>query len=441
MEKNHVCPIHKNSKSVSEFWSFEYHGIRYTLFECKICFIGFYSPFPEINYEQHTNSIDSIRDYVHLNSNIEGLIANLLDNLPVEGYKSMIEIGCGYGFTIDFAKNILNIDAVGYEPSFYGKMGAKELAADIRSTYLTDEDVKQKKVDLIYLSEVLEHIEDPVRFIAMIKNGLNDNGVFILTTPNINRLTKNLNDPTELALLSPGAHTILFSSAGLKKILEQAGFKNIQIKEFGNSLLAVSTFTDRKWMDIANKNALLRQYYYNLLDRVNPSSLTYTGIIYRLFRNLIDHGDYNIAADLFKNYPFPTLPSLHEIEGIDSTTKCIELKPSNCSILSFYIGMLYLNHFSDFNSAAYYFKMSYLLCNLKLKYVPESSVLEFSTIWASKFHEALSFYHGNRFVEAAQQLNQIITFEPSVNSGTVPRPSSDLIEKALALREKIVNQL
>ena len=174
-----TCPIDKESKC-SLFWEFKINEDEYKLYKCDKCDLVFYDPFPDINYESHTDSISSLKDYVHLNVNIEGMIYLLLNNLPAKA-TSMLEVGCGFGFTLDFAKRALNMDVVGYEPSLYGEIGARELNLNIKRTYLTKEDLLDKKYDIIFLSEVLEHIHDPAALIELLKYGLTENGVLILT--------------------------------------------------------------------------------------------------------------------------------------------------------------------------------------------------------------------------------------------------------------------
>src|SRR6266404_3269695 len=269
-----TCPIHKGTCRL--FWEFTLNEKTFRLFKCDTCDLIFYDPFPDIDYEYHTDSIASLKDYVHLNSNIEGLISNLLNNIPDENCKTMLEVGCGFGFTLDFAKRILNMDVVGYEPSLYGEVGAEELNLNIKRKYLTLEEVKERKFDIIFLSEVLEHIQDPLSFISLLKEGLSEKGVLILTTPDYKKLQKDLTRPSELALLSPGAHVILFSENSLNKILKEAGFKYVSIDTTG-SLIAVSSIQKRKWKVYENKNLLIRKYYQDVLKSVKPASLTYIG--------------------------------------------------------------------------------------------------------------------------------------------------------------------
>jgi SAM-dependent methyltransferase len=433
-----ICPIHKETCSL--FWEFTLNGKSYRLFKCDSCDLIFYDPFPEIDYEYHTDSIASLKDYVHLNSNIEGLISNLLNNIPDENCQTMLEVGCGFGFTLDFAKRILNMDVVGYEPSLYGEVGAEELNLNIKRKYLTLDEVKERKFDIIFLSEVLEHIQDPLSFISLLKEGLSEKGVLILTTPDYKKLQKDLARPSELALLSPGAHVILFSENSLNKILKKAGFKYVSIDTVG-SLIAVSSIQKRRWKIHENKNSLVRKYYQNVLDSVKPGSLTYIGILYRLLRNYVDFGNYKEANILLKEYPFPILPSIFEIERIETAEDISQLTVSCGSLLFYYIGIMKLNYYGDFESAASYFLASYLLCRKRLELVPHSAILEFEILWLALYHHALSLFSAGNYIVALERIKQIINFKHADNNKFLPVPGEEVINMANELKNRLIDQI
>jgi SAM-dependent methyltransferase len=406
-----------------------------------VCDLIFYYPFPEIDYGSHTDSIDSVKDYVHLNANIEGLIANLLDSIPDEGYRSMLEVGCGFGFTLDFAKRILNMEVVGYEPSLYGEVGGRELGLDIRRRYLTKEDFQEKKFDIIFLSEVLEHIPDPSSFISLLREGLTEKGVLLLTTPNYKKIRKALTQPTDLALLSPGAHVILFSEKSLTNLLKNAGLHYISIDSTGSSLLAKSSFKKVRWKAYENKNYFIRKYYKEVLNSVSPDSITYIGILYRLLRNYVDFGNYKEANDLLKEYSFPFLPSISEIEKIKTLEDINELTVSCGTLLFYYMGIMELNYHSDFDSAARYFLTSHLLCRKKLEVVPSSAVLEFEIVWLAAYHYALSLFNLGKYPDAKDQIEQIINFRPSGHDQYMPLPPAELINLSAELMKRMEHQV
>jgi 2-polyprenyl-3-methyl-5-hydroxy-6-metoxy-1,4-benzoquinol methylase len=435
-----ICPIHKTGEGCEVFWEFTIGQEVFKLVKCNKCDLVFYEPFPKIDYEYHTDSIASLKDYVHLNSNIDGLINNLLNNTPADNSSTMLEVGCGFGFTLDFAKRILNMDVVGYEPSLYGEIGAKELDLNIKRTYLTDEDVREKKIDIIFLSEVLEHIQDPFTFLSRLKKGLTEKGVLILTTPDYKKLQKDLTRPSELALLSPEAHVILYSEKSLNNILHEVGFKFVSLNS-PDSLVAVCSMEEKKWKSFTNKNELIRKYYLNVLNSVTPATLTYVGILYRLLRNYVDFGDYKDANMLLKEYPFPLLPSFFEIGRVKTAEELNELTVSCGAMLFYYIGIMKLNYYSDFDFAASYFLACYLLCLKKLEFIPNSSVLEFEIYWLARYHYTKSLYFGGNYMQAAKEIKQIINFKRTTKNKFIPQPTEHLIEVATELRNNLMEHI
>ncbi len=436
-----VCPLHKTNENCSLFWEFSVAQKNYQLIKCDKCDIVFYSEFPQINYEHHTDSIASLKDYVHLNSNIDGLIYNLLNNMPQGNYSTMLEVGCGFGFTLDFAKRILNMDVVGYEPSLYGELGAKELGIDIRRTYLTLEDVQTKKFDIIYLSEVLEHVEDPEFILKLLKEGLSEKGILIMTTPNYKQLTKDLNRPSELALLSPGAHVILFGPESLAALLKKVGLSHVTMNAEGNSLIATGAVDLKVLKTFEDKNSLIRKYYEELLSDVKPNSLTYIGVLYRLLRNYVDFGDYEKAHALLSDYPFPILPTVYEIKKIKTADELYNATVSCGSLLSYYIGIMKLNHYRDFKSAAAYFNTSYLLCKKKLELIPSSAVLEFEMLWRAKYHYSLALSNAGKNKAAMAELVLILTFTYAERNRFLPEPDQEVLKMANGLKERLSNFL
>ncbi|WP_018970505.1 class I SAM-dependent methyltransferase [Rubritalea marina] len=84
-----------------------------------------------------------------------------------------------------------------------------------------------EKFDWIFMTEVIEHITDPVAELAKVYNLLSDHGALVITTPNslgwrarIERFRwRESQNPT---------HINLFSEVALKKCLSEAGFSNIK---------------------------------------------------------------------------------------------------------------------------------------------------------------------------------------------------------------------
>lgn len=103
------------------------------------------------------------------------------------GNKTVLDIGCGEGYgsfyLADFAKGVVGIDydnsVINYAKNKYQKNNLKFYMLDIR-----DLNTLNNKFDTICSFQVIEHIQNTKFFLADIKDLLNDNGIFICSTPN-----------------------------------------------------------------------------------------------------------------------------------------------------------------------------------------------------------------------------------------------------------------
>ena len=101
--------------------------------------------------------------------------------------KEVLDIGCGEGYGSDylagFAKRVIGIDydkeIIDYAKDKYQKNNLQFYIMDVKDlNSLTD------KFDLVCSFQFIEHIDDTKTFFENIKNLLNNNGVFICSTPN-----------------------------------------------------------------------------------------------------------------------------------------------------------------------------------------------------------------------------------------------------------------
>ena len=120
-------------------------------------------------------------------------ILQQLNNKTVKNLK-ILDIGCGGGLVseslsklgavvtgIDFAENNIKV----------AKQHSTKLGLKIDYKIGDIEKIKLKKnFDVIIAFEVLEHLNDWKKFLNQIKNNLNKNGIFIISTINRNLLSK-----------------------------------------------------------------------------------------------------------------------------------------------------------------------------------------------------------------------------------------------------------
>jgi SAM-dependent methyltransferase len=107
----------------------------------------------------------------------------ILNNLKKNDIKSVFEIGCGYGGILDYFKE-KNIRVVGSEKDQNIISFAKEKQLDIRNGELEVFDINEK-CDLIILSHILEHIDNPKKFLKEIEKLLKPKGFIYIEVPGI----------------------------------------------------------------------------------------------------------------------------------------------------------------------------------------------------------------------------------------------------------------
>lgn len=223
-----------------------------------------------------------------------------------------LEIGCGLGFAVDFCDKILRWSSSGLEPGSWGSIASSTLAVDVYQEYLGQGSrFDNKKYNLIYASEVIEHIQNPLEFIATLKNSLTLEGYIILTTPNADYIHKRNPTSDNYSLLFPGEHKIIFSELGIRTILEQVDLKDIYIieRQNGKDLLIECSIhyqgepspspTTEEFKN--NQDEYMLKYYntfFNLNKGNKPSEGVRRGMLYRALKIYIDRGQFEEVFQL-----------------------------------------------------------------------------------------------------------------------------------------------
>jgi 2-polyprenyl-3-methyl-5-hydroxy-6-metoxy-1,4-benzoquinol methylase len=116
---------------------------------------------------------------------VEGLHQHLSMSLPAIDYDSpILDLGCGTGAWLGRLASMgyKNIHGIDRDISQFGCAESSSSQADFDRDDLGTGDTKFKLVTAI---EVIEHLENPGRFLAHVRNCLASDGYFLLTTPNI----------------------------------------------------------------------------------------------------------------------------------------------------------------------------------------------------------------------------------------------------------------
>lgn len=137
--------------------------------------------------------------------------------------KTLLEIGSGSGLLIAEAKK-LGLEATGVEPSHSLVQAAKRLNdVDLLQGIFPHPAIENKKFDLIYVVDVIEHVSDPVGLLKSLGKSLAPGGAMIVVTPDISSwMAKILNHRWWHLRL---AHVGYFSRYSMDKAAENASLR------------------------------------------------------------------------------------------------------------------------------------------------------------------------------------------------------------------------
>ena len=146
--------------------------------------------------------------------------------------KSLLEIGCAYGFFLELARE-LGVDARGVDIAADGIRYATQtlgLSAE-RGDYLA---LRTPPLDLVAMWDTIEHLPRPDRFIAKAAADLKPGGLLALTTGDIGSLNARVRG-RRWRMIHPPTHLHYFSVPTLSRLLDRRGFDVVHVSHPGVS--------------------------------------------------------------------------------------------------------------------------------------------------------------------------------------------------------------
>jgi len=323
------------------------------------------------------------------------LISEDLNDFPV------IDIGCGLGFASDFVR-FSNRDSLALDPSASSRLSSKLLGIPIQETLSNSDTAKIRAKRIIYCSEVIEHVEKPVDFMQSLKNYAGDLGYLIITTPNSKFVRKEVPSDAVLSILAPSQHLFIFSKEALEKLAKDSGFVWVHAWTQNERLYLIAG--PRK-VDL--NHADIKSDYVEYLEArlKNPEVLPilrYRSYGYRLFKELVNNGQYARALSLWTllvHFYKQLDIDLNDPDNVVLKYKKAscnrafpepEFYPYNLPMLMYLKGILDLAHLHDRVSAAPFLHAAINLSKLYEQVTPEELFqgydLEISLVknWALK---------------------------------------------------------
>jgi len=149
----------------------------------------------------------------------------IIDSLVRSSAKTFLEVGCGAG---DLLRSLdrLGYTGMGIEISRDAYLAARSLSLSSRVTVsMTDIKEIDERFDAVIASEVMEHWEDDMAFLQLLRDRLTDNGRLLLTVPaHMKKWGKN----DDFC-----GHVRRYERAELLEKLAGAGFSSIEIFSYG----------------------------------------------------------------------------------------------------------------------------------------------------------------------------------------------------------------
>jgi SAM-dependent methyltransferase len=152
-------------------------------------------------------------------------IKEITDYLDEMSPGKILDIGCGLGWLLSSMDE--SWQKHGIEISSFASNHAKQFGTIHNGTlnnYSTN-----IKFDVIVMNHVIEHIEDPLKALNIIKALLHDNGVFIIGTPDFDSPAARRYG-NRFRLLDDPTHISLFSSDSMHRCLRDQGYKILKVE-------------------------------------------------------------------------------------------------------------------------------------------------------------------------------------------------------------------
>ncbi|MEI9907054.1 MAG: class I SAM-dependent methyltransferase [Actinomycetota bacterium] len=221
---------------------------------------------------------------------IDAIIRPLLFSPDIENY-SVVDLGCGSGFAVDYL-NFVGRNAVGYDPSLSSQFSRQAFGIDIR-TLPTQADIETfPHPNVIFASEVIEHVPNPKEFMFDVKKMAGDDGYTFIATPSAGYVKKGNSEPTINSLMAPSQHLFLLSEKALADLASDAKFPWVKTWVESERLFLVAGPKPIR-LDNTFTQALFAKY---LESRVKAEwiekSLRWRCFGYRLFKHRIHAGEY-----------------------------------------------------------------------------------------------------------------------------------------------------
>lgn len=152
---------------------------------------------------------------------------------PFRQNNRLLDVGCGAGALLEAASrngwSVQGVDVSASAVEHGRSLGFEVFHGELQEAKLPDQ-----YFDVITAGELLEHVFDPQLVMNEIARLLRPGGLLWTTTPHSRGLSARLLG-IEWGNVRPPEHLQLFSSSGLRLVLERAGFRDLTLRTEGGN--------------------------------------------------------------------------------------------------------------------------------------------------------------------------------------------------------------
>lgn len=167
-------------------------------------------------------------DGVDVNQFLRDRYGATFDLLPhLNTRAALLEVGAGAGFLLK-AGELFGWRACGVEYSQTAATYAHQRQAlPIVRASAMQLPFRSGSFEAALMFDVIEHLHNPLEALAEVRRCLRIGGTLILTTPNLNALSRTVLG-SDWAVLSPSEHLYYFTEETLRQLLSKAGFRSVR---------------------------------------------------------------------------------------------------------------------------------------------------------------------------------------------------------------------
>jgi 2-polyprenyl-3-methyl-5-hydroxy-6-metoxy-1,4-benzoquinol methylase len=226
-----------SSQDYRNLWSFD--GCSFV--KCNSCSAVYQNPQPSMeelverysgNYLEYELENEDQFLAIMKKSFSDMELNEIFSSFPDSSIVNFLDIGCATGKLLDYLREQYGFQPFGVEISQeMADFAARKRGIQVSRLELESSSYESEFFDVIHSSHVIEHVRNPLSFIAETARILKPGGYCICTTPNISSLQARVFGPQWRSAIAD--HLTLFSKTQLIGLVEQKGLKLVNSLTWG----------------------------------------------------------------------------------------------------------------------------------------------------------------------------------------------------------------